>query len=296
MASDGLSYKSTSLWYSVNTSVGLCVIVKNPFRKFSIIYFARQTTILIFLFFHLSIYSQEGGASELISGIAEELASDEQDPGALELFTDRLQELADDPVPVNSADEDEISRLFFLTPFQVRSLIDYVRNTGSILSVYEIAVIPGFDREITEIMEPFISLKDKPPDTDKFSRIRQTFLTNISVKASDADTSAPGSPTRILMKYRLKASRISAALTGEKDPGEELFPEHNAFPDFVSANICYDGPGFIKRVIIGDYSVRFGQGLNINTGYKTNLSLTSPGNLAGRSEIKPYSSDRKSVV
>jgi hypothetical protein len=41
---------------------------------------------------------------------------------------------------------------------------------------------------------------------------------------------------------------------------------------------------------VGDYSARFGQGTNINTGIRTGLSLIAPGYMSARDEIKPYTS------
>ncbi len=253
-------------------------------------YFVFHTLILLLQSSYFILNCQEINFSYIISAIAEELAADETDPAAIEIFTDRLQELAEDPVFINSTDEEDIARLFFLSPFQVKSLIDHVKRTGNIVSIYEVANIPGFDRETARTMQPFISLDVKSTTTYVSNRITQTLLSNYVIKASYADTSAPGSPARVLMKYRLNAGRITAGFTGEKDPGEKIFPEHPGIMDFVSGNISYNGQGGIKKIIVGDYSVRFGQGLNINTAYKTNLSLSNPGYLAGSSDIRPYSS------
>ena len=253
-------------------------------------YFIIHTFILLLQSSAIVLYCQEVNVSDIISTIAEELAADETDPAAIEIFTDRLQELAENPVMINSADEEEIARLFFLTPFQVKSVIDHIKSTGDIVSVYEIAGITGFDRETARAIQPFVSLDSRFTLSYAPGRITQTLVSNYIIKATDTDTSAPGSAARVLIKYRLNAGRITAGLTGEKDPGEKLFPEQPGIMDFVSGNISYNGPGTIRRIIIGDYSVRFGQGLNINTAYKTNLSLSNPGYLAGSSDIRPYTS------
>ncbi|MBE0666179.1 MAG: hypothetical protein IH593_00750, partial [Bacteroidales bacterium] len=54
-----------------------------------------------------------------------------------EAILEHLAELTVQPVMINSGDEEEISRLFFLTDFQVKVLADYVIKSGSIVSVYE---------------------------------------------------------------------------------------------------------------------------------------------------------------
>ena len=119
----------------------------------------RKTFNLILLLLSISInlLSQERQLSESIISIAEELADDETDPEAAGIYVEKLYDLAEKPVNLNSADETELSRLFFLTDFQIKALADYVSSSGKIYSVFEIANIPGFDREQAEMMIPFIS-------------------------------------------------------------------------------------------------------------------------------------------
>jgi hypothetical protein len=120
------------------------------------------------------------------------------------------------------------------------------------------------------------------------------FLTNFSVKSSDKDTKAPGSPVKILTKYKFTSGNITGGFTAEKDQGEKFLTGSPALPDFFSGHLSFSGKGFIRRIVIGDYAARFGQGTNINTGLRTGLSLTTPGNMSGRDEIKPYTSTGES--
>jgi hypothetical protein len=244
--------------------------------------------ILIFPFGYATC--QETKLSDRIFAIAEELAADESDPTAAELFTEWLFELTQDPVIINSGDETEISRLFFLTDFQVSVLADYVKTTGKIVSVFEIANIPGFDRENTEMLIPFITLENRNSAFSDSVHIRQTLLTNLIYKKSLADTSILGSAWKNLIKYKFIAGRFAFGFTAEKDPGERFLSGKIPLPDFLSGYLLYNGKNIIKRVILGDYSARFGQGTNTNTGIRTGLSLTTSGYLSGRNEIRPYTS------
>ena len=119
---------------------------------------------------------------------------------------------------------------------------------------------------------------------------RSNLLTNLSLKSSDNDTSLRGSPLKLLTRYRFTSGNISGGFTAEKDQGEKFMDGYPALPDFLSAHLAISGKGFIRRIVIGDYAVRFGQGTTINTGIRTGLSLTAPGNMSGRDEIKPYTS------
>jgi hypothetical protein len=250
----------------------------------------RIIFVMVLSFSSNSSFCQKDQLSEIIITMAEELASDEPDTEAAGLYIDRLHELAEDPVQINSGDEDDISRLFFLTGFQIKTLTDYIRTTGSILTVYEIANIPGFDRETSEMMIPFITITDKPVQTSKHRFWNNSSLLNICYQPGEKDTSFSGPQYKLLNKYRLSAGGFSTGLTIEKDAGEKLISGKLPLPDFISAYFGYKGQGFIKKMIIGDFSAGFGFGTNINTGMRTSLPLTASGYIPGRNEVKPYTS------
>ena len=250
----------------------------------------RYSIILFIVFLPVWSFSQETNLSERITSIAEELAADEEDPEAVSVFIDRLNELAENPVKINSAREEEISRLFFLSDFQVKALSDYAHSSGQIVSVYELANIPGFDRETVEMIIPFITLQFKQKNDSDSVRWRNSIISNFSVRSGNNDSSLLGSNWRILTKYKFTAGGFSGGATIEKDPGEKFFTGSPPLPDFFSGHISYSGNGVIKRVIVGDYSARFGQGTNINTGIRKGISLVSPGYMSASDEIKPYTS------
>jgi hypothetical protein len=249
--------------------------------------------VIIFLelaFLPVFVFSQETKLSESIISIAEELAADDTDPEAVSIYIERLNDLAENRVHVNSSGEDELSRLFFLSDFQVKALTDYAHSTGRIVSVYELATIPGFDRETVEMIIPFITLDYRPQNNSDSVRWRNSIISNLSIRSSIADTSLLGSNWKSLTKYKFSAGVFSGGLTMEKDPGEKLLTGNPPLPDFFSAHIVFNGSGLIRKIIIGDYSARFGQGTNINTGIRRGISLSSPGYMSSSDELKPYTS------
>src|SRR5665811_1976851 len=250
----------------------------------------KSIIIFLLLFIPMIGLSQETKLSESIISIAEELATDEDDPEAVSTFIEKLHELAENPVRINSSMEDEISRLFFLSDFQVKALADYAHSSGRIVSVFELATIPGFDKETVEMMIPFITLEYKPAINSDSVRWRNTLISNYSIKPGKPDTSSLGSMCRSLTKYRFSAGGFSGGFTIEKDPGEKFFSGNPPLPDFFSAHIAYNGIGLIRKIIVGDIAARFGQGTNINTGIRRGISLTSPGYMSASNEIKPYTS------
>ena len=214
----------------------------------------RIISFLIVVSIPFTSFSQNEKLSEEIISIAEELALDESDPEAVSMYIEQLHELSQNPVNINSADESEISRLFFLSDFQVRALADYVSTSGIIVTAYEIAAIPGFDRQTTEMIIPFISLA---PEYNKLSdtiKLRSTFLSNLVIKPGENDTSSLGSSYKFMSKYKFTAGRITGGFTLEKDQGEEFFTGSPSLPDFLSGYLSFSGKGIIRKFIIGDFS------------------------------------------
>lgn len=245
---------------------------------------------IIYLFYAISLFSQEKRIAEQITAVAEEIASYENEPLLTEVFAEMLNELAEDRVKINSGEENELRRLFFMSEFAVKSLADYVKNSGPVYSLAELAGIPGFNRESAEMIAPFISLEIINGIPGERSGIRQSLLTSVILKPGTADTSAPGSQIRAITRFKFTSGYFSGGFTAEKDPGEKLLAGSPPVTDFFSFHFAYSGKGVIKRVILGDYSARFGLGIAVNTRLSAGFSLTSPGNLSGRNEINSYTS------
>jgi hypothetical protein len=94
----------------------------------------------------------------------------------------------------------------------------------------------------------------------------------------------------MLIRYRFNAGRLSGGFSAEKDPGEKLMYGNPPLPDFLSGYLAFSGSGIIRRVVVGDFSARFGMGTGVNSGLRTGLSLTQTGYMAGKDEVKPYTS------
>jgi hypothetical protein len=249
-----------------------------------------QLTLPATLILTSSLNSQKALLPDEIINMAEHISSSETNPEYVAAYIERLSYLAEDPVSINSHDEDEISRLFFLTRFQVRAIADYVKSTGKIISVYEIGNIPGFNEEITEMIIPFITLEEKIKEKSRPLIIRNNLLNNFIYRKGYSDEASTGSALKILTKYRITGGDFTGGFTFEKDQGEKLLNGNPPVPDFLSAHIAYHGEGLIKSFILGDYSICYGQGTGINSGFGMGLSLTSQDYTPAKDQLKPYRS------
>ncbi len=260
----------------------------NTFALFAVKRVFVIITIIILISY--KVFCQNNDLSGTITEIAEQLAADDSDTEAAAMFVEQLNELSENPVRMNSGDESELARLFFLSDFQIRAIRDHIENSGSIVSSFEIASIPGFDRQITEMMIPFISLKSVEKDSPGKINPWNALVTNFIIKPGETDTSSPGSRSKVLSKYRITAGPFSSGLTIEKDAGEKFLSGSPPLPDFLSSYFSYSGKRIIRKIIVGDFSACFGQGTNINTRMRQGFSTIASGYMTGRDEIKPYTS------
>ena len=210
--------------------------------------------------------------------------SEEADPAAM---LEELEELKVTPVNINSGDEKEISRLFFLSEFQVMVLADHIRKNGSVVTLYELALLPAFDRNTVMLMVPYISLDPVAPKGGKsYGRTLVTLSASSRFSGNDSDTDG----IRSLLKVKHEQGSFSFGITAENDPGEPFSFSHAPGADFLSGYFEYEGKGFVNRIIAGDFSVRAGEGLLFNSSRWMGSWLSSPSFMTGRSVSAPYTS------
>jgi hypothetical protein len=240
--------------------------------------------IMIMLLLPGRLFCQEENQS-LKESVEEILSlSEDADPSAI---LEELEELAESPVNINSGDEKEISRLFFLTEFQVMVLADYVRKNGSVVTLYELALLPAFDRNTVLLMAPYISLEPVVPKGRKsYSRTLVTLTASARFSGDESETEG----IRSLIKVKHEHGSFSFGLTAENDPGEPFTFKNAPGTDFLSGYVQYEGKGLINRIIAGDFAVRAGEGLLFNSSRWMGSWLSSPSFMSGRSVSVPYTS------
>ena len=207
-------------------------------------------------------------------------------------YTDLFAELEyflSNPLPLNHATHDEIRQLFFLNDIQINNLLQYIADYGSIVSMYELAYIDGFDREVIAMLMPFITLGEgvrpariTPRQMLRFGRnqlfvryhqvleTQQGFLPVAdSLLQQNPNQRYPGSPYRLYTRYAYNyRNRVRWGFTAEKDPGEEFFrgSQKQGF-DFYSGFVYIKGDKWLRDIVVGDYHLQFGQGLTLWTTF-----------------------------
>lgn len=232
--------------------------------------------------------------------LMEELSSQSEENMDFTILEEEFACLAEDPVKINNASFEEISRIRLLTDFQIQSLINYIDKNGPVLSLYELQFVHGFDKELIKLMIPFIDLHNKEPVIpenfgEKLAYGKHQVFIRSSRKFNKTEKNDQqlskteellGNPAKLYLRYDYKYKRnVRWGLTAEKDAGEEFFKGNNKYGfDFYSAHLHLKNSGFIKNLSIGDYHLRFGQGLVLWSGFsfgKTSMPLNVKKRAAG---------------
>ena len=201
-------------------------------------------------------------------------------------FSQEISLLEDNPVDINNCSVYDLSRLFFLTPFQVESIRNFISQNGPIRSLFELAYIPGFDKELAMLTSQYVEISDIKPAT--YRRTFTQFTTSLIY--SDRDTiNYIGSGLKMSSRILHQSGRVAIGLIIEKDKGERFYTESNK-PEYLAGHVQLIVPRSTARVIIGDYRVRFGQGLSVWQGYSQGSSPINPNLMRGSSRIVPYAS------
>lgn len=230
-------------------------------------------------------------------------------------YTDIFAELEfflANPLPINIATHDEIRQLFFLNDIQINNLLRYISDYGKITTLYELAYVDGFDREVIAMLEPFITLSDearttriKPGDALRYGK-NQLFVRYQQLLETQqgflpiADTLLQqnpnqrylGSPFRLYTRYGYNyRNRLRWGFTAEKDPGEEIFKgSQKRGYDFYSGFFYMKGDKLLRDIVIGDYHLQFGQGLTLWTNFSFGKSTDISGMRKIQREIRPNTS------
>ena len=244
------------------------------------------TGIIFCLSINLS-RSQQAISDESLSGYIDSFISAGFDEMYIGEITEELYSLIENPVNINSKSLEEISRLFFLSEFQAKSLLNYTLRSGPLISLAEITFITGFDKELVSLISPFIYISKQAerrlPRTGRLSVLS-------SIMYSTRDTGEyTGLPFKFVTRSWYEKGRIKLGLSYEKDMGENFLYEGYK-PEFIAGYMRVSLDGTINQVIVGDFRTRYGQGLSAWQGYSPASSPLNTGLIKGSDRIIPYAS------
>ena len=185
------------------------------------------------------------------------------------------------PLDLNKASKDQLESLGLLKANQVYQLLKYRREIGELIAIYELQAIPSFDLATIERLLPYVTVGKelnatneslgnmlKKGEKNLFARWGRTLENQKGfIPQGDSPPSFAGDPSQLYLRYfQTYENKFSMGFTAEKDAGERLFKGKGI--DFLSAHFFLRNINkTLHRLVVGDFSAQFGQGLILNTGY-----------------------------
>ncbi len=227
----------------------------------------------------------------MIDAIAEQLSEEDRlDENAKEGLAE-LRELASNPLDINTATEEDLTKLIFLDERKANAIVRHRRRAGGILTPQELMTIRGLSPMDINMLR-HIAVINTARDT---STIRRTLKINAIMRAgrrfplprgfAETDTTEAayaGGPISQLFRIKVDVGgRLSLGFVADNDAGEPQLKNGAGLMDYAGGYISYKpARGIVTKAVIGNYSVRLGQGLGIWTGF--GFSPTLMGTSASR--------------
>ncbi|MDR6781615.1 hypothetical protein ABIE26_001897 [Pedobacter africanus] len=258
--------------------------------------------IICLILLILPAFSTLAQEDEKVRDIVESLAENAPDETDLSELTEKLAYFRKHPIHLNKTTPEQLKSLVFLSAAQIGSFFNYLHSNTKLLDVLELQAIPGFDIATINRLLPFVTLniaegydqlKAKSllnsGNNDLILRYARLLQQQKGFKALPGSRYS-GSPEKILLRYRYQFSNIlSAALVMEKDAGETLFNKKTGM-DHLSGHLAFFKLGRLKKLVLGDYSLQFGQGLTLWSGFAFGKGPDVTSVAAKDAGLKPYTS------
>jgi hypothetical protein len=234
--------------------------------------------IIAFVMIGFMANAQESNETEIdIRDILESVTENLPDDYDMTELVDVLMRYRKHPIDLNHVTPEELKSLVFLSPLQISNFFSYVKENGQLLDPLELQGIDGFDVRTIENLLPFVAVNVQPEYQQlNFRNIFKLGENDLMMRFAESlekqkgFTDLPGNrylgtPEKFQTRYRYNYSTIlSVGVTLDKDAGEKFF---NKPFDFYSGNVALFKLGRIKKLVVGDYTLQFGQGLTLWSGF-----------------------------
>jgi len=233
-------------------------------------------------------------------------------------LTEDLRYYLEEPLNINQADAEDLGRLHLLTPYQIHSLLSYRKQYGEFLSLYELPLVYGFSKELVRKLEPFLiageperkGLSQLPPVAGMLQQGRHQVILRggrilerqegfmelpDSIASRDPNALYKGSPLQMYSQWSFRyRNLLRMGLTADKDPGETFLRADNPYGfDFTSFHLYLQDTRWVDKLALGDFDIRYGQGLVVWSGFSLSKSTMVFGPIRHQTSMDPYTSSNE---
>ena len=194
------------------------------------------------------------------------------------LLEEQSQTIMSGKVNLNELSAEAAFSYLHLSDYQYYQLQVYLSEYGEMVSVWELNAVEGFSYEDVQRLKLLVTVEKVQSRglfwKNFFKKSKSSLLFRygrVLEKQSGYDKSLDkhylGSPMRMAFKYQFNSQdKLVLAVSGEKDAGEQFFKGAQKYGfDFYSAYLCLKNIGVLKKAVIGDFRLDFGQGLVVGS-------------------------------
>lgn len=234
----------------------------------------KYFSALIFLVLPLQINlaqtdSVQTSVDEIIQQLLEE-SGDETDNSGL---IDKIEALADDPIDINKASVSDLIEIPGMDISTANEILEYRNRSGRIFSLAELNSIAGIGKNTIAKIKIFLKVENDINSIDKITQpelfslqFRNRISSDLQQKDGFIRNKFAGNNLKTYNRLKIKYNHYRAGITLDKDPGEK------SYNDLFSVHLSINNFGIIDKVIIGDYTAEFGQGLALWSPYSFSKS------------------------
>ncbi len=190
-----------------------------------------------------------------------------------------FERLSAHPIDINHAGRRKLLSCGLFSFYQACAIVEYITHDGDILSLAEFSAIDGIGEEYAKALAPFVRFEGgmQPDKGKKFTGEGR-------------------------MRYRLKSGISSQSFKGAFAFGKYAGAVSEKNGKIACANLAMEGDGLLKRLIVGDFNAKFGQGLLSWTGFSMSTLYTvgafgrTPSGLAPSNSLNAASAKRGIAV
>lgn len=237
----------------------------------------------------------------------------EENDSALDLdaLLQRLNNYKKNKLNLNTASKIDLSELKILNQNQITSFLRHRLKAKKLISIYELQGIPFFDLVSIKRLLPYVSIKDNLYKVNSSIKnilkdgthtlllrdqylleTQKGYLDKVVAQNGDTVNYFLGNKHKLYARYNFKFyQNLSLGITAEKDEGEQFFNSYNPHGfDFYSAHFYTKDIGPFKYFALGDYALKFGQGLTMWSGLPMRKGSNVLGSKKNGYTIVPFSS------
>ena len=249
--------------------------------------------------------SDPGEVERILEGILEQVESEEPDAEISELYQ-LIQDLLSHPLDLNHSTLDELLQVPNLSHRLALNITIHRSEHGPFTTVQNLLDVSGIGPVTFERIRPFVTVEGERTrgvfnreswtqnsQFKGYSRFRRVVQAQEGSLRPDSLGGYHGAPYSYYQRFYYRSRHLSMNVTQDKDPGEPL--TYPAGFDYTSWHVAIKNREGLQSLIIGDYSVSFGQGLLLWSGGSFGKSSNTIGGLAKNERgVRPYTSAQES--